>query len=59
MLVLGLALLIVAISIRLWAKKRVENRENRAFPGGEENGEDLPLFSHGKVAIKKEERWPK
>jgi hypothetical protein len=58
MLVLGLALLIVAISIRFWARKRIKNAANRAFPGVEENGEDLRLFSHGKVAVKKEERWP-
>jgi hypothetical protein len=58
MLVLGLALLIVAISIRLWAKKRIKNTSNRVFSGVEKNGEDLPLFSHGKVAVKKEERWP-
>jgi len=53
MLVLGVALLIVATSIRLWGKKRVKNTTNQAFSGVEESGEDLPLFSHGKTAEKR------
>jgi hypothetical protein len=58
MLVLGLALLIIATSVRLWGRKKSSATLKQSFRPVEKNGEQLPLFSAGKVAVEKEERWP-
>lgn len=58
MLLLGLALLIIATSVRLWGRKKNRATLKQGFTALEKNGEQLPLFSAGKVAVEKEERWP-